>query len=265
MKVQDRYAGDVGDFLKLGLLRYLASPRDGLSSMRLGVVWYRVLDEAHNADGKHVAYLTQSSVVGRSLRKLDTDLYDRLSEMVGSGTRSVAALEHAGVLPQDSASFSEPLTFRHLASTARVQRIAHRLEWLSRALLAMDGCELVFVDPDNGVRRSDHRVPSHRTKTEKHAYFDELHQFSSRGQSLIAYHHADRSTTVERQAQLRLADARDELDLEPLAAIRAWRGTNRLFLVLPVESDRARMKARLQVLERSPWSTELRVYWWPTN
>ena len=52
--MQDRYAGDLGDFLTFGLLRWLV-PSSG--PLRLGVVWYRTLDEAHNADGKHIAYL----------------------------------------------------------------------------------------------------------------------------------------------------------------------------------------------------------------
>jgi hypothetical protein len=54
--VQDRYAGDLGDYLKLRLLRWLAPP-GALASPRLGVVWYSTADETHNDDGKHVAYL----------------------------------------------------------------------------------------------------------------------------------------------------------------------------------------------------------------
>lgn len=57
--VQDRYAGDLGDYLKFGLLRSLAST-DSPASLRLGVVWYWTLDEAHNADGKHIGYLQPS-------------------------------------------------------------------------------------------------------------------------------------------------------------------------------------------------------------
>lgn len=116
--MQDRCAADVGDFLKLGLLRYLTFPRPGVSSLRLGVVWYRVLDEVHNADGKHVAYLSQTRVAGRSLRKLDPDLHDRLGNVIRSGTRSVAALEQAGVLPQGSPTFNEALTVGHLPPSA---------------------------------------------------------------------------------------------------------------------------------------------------
>ena len=55
--VQDRYAGDLGDYLKFGLLRWLVPPGSSVSP-QLGVVWYRTADEAHNGDGKHVAFST---------------------------------------------------------------------------------------------------------------------------------------------------------------------------------------------------------------
>ncbi len=115
--------------------------------------------------------------------------------------RSDAALEAAGVLPTESPCFSEALGFAHLPSWAKTPRVAWRKQWLSRGVAATEECELVCVDPDNGVRLSDHGTPSHRNKTEKHAYFDELLPFIGRGQSLVAYHHADRST-VDRQAHL---------------------------------------------------------------
>ena len=51
--MQDRYAGDVGDFVKLGLLRALSPGR------KLGMAWYRYPDESHNGDGRHITYLDQ--------------------------------------------------------------------------------------------------------------------------------------------------------------------------------------------------------------
>ena len=42
--MQNRYAGDVGDFGKLGLLRQLTS-----SQLDIGVNWYLAPDESHNA------------------------------------------------------------------------------------------------------------------------------------------------------------------------------------------------------------------------
>jgi hypothetical protein len=64
-EVQDRYVGDLGDYLKLGLLRWLTT---GTSAPRVGVVWYRTVDEAHNADGKHIAPRRQAgSSVGMAM------------------------------------------------------------------------------------------------------------------------------------------------------------------------------------------------------
>jgi len=88
--MQDRYAGDLGDFLKLGLLRWLVAPSFDAPPHRLGVVWYLAPNESHNADGKHVAYLDRQNSAGRQLRPLDPDLYDRLVAMVAGGERSVA-------------------------------------------------------------------------------------------------------------------------------------------------------------------------------
>jgi len=204
--------------------------------MRLGVVWYRVPDEVHNADGKHVSYLSPSSNVGRSLRNLDPDLYERLGGVVRSGVRTVDALEQAGVLPAGTRYANAPLSFTDLAPSARNARIDRRRRWLSDALDEVADCDLIFVDPDNGVRRCDHSTPSHRTDAVKHAYYDELAQFIARGQSLIAYHHADRSASVPVQAHRRLADAAGQLAIEPLAAVQASRGSSRLFLIVPVAS-----------------------------
>ena len=90
--MQDRYVGDVGDYLKLGLLRWLTNATPAL---RLGVVWYRTPNEEHNADGKHIAYLRSDHSAARTLRPLDPDLYDRLSSLVADGRRTVVDLSSA--------------------------------------------------------------------------------------------------------------------------------------------------------------------------
>lgn len=258
--MQDRYAGDLGDFLKLGLLRWLVAPSCEMPPMRLGVVWYLAPEESHNADGKHVAYLDPACAAGKALRPLDPDLYDRLAMMVAGGHRSVASLEAAGVLPEGSQTFAERLDFGDLAPAARQARVDRRCEWLDGALGATEDCSMVFFDPDNGVRRSDHSTPSYRSKAEKHMYLSELRPFVERDQSVVVYHHADRSAPVPVQAQRRLADLRDELGVPPLAAVRASRGTTRLFLVAPSPTQRALLGHRLDRLADSRWSDELTVY-----
>lgn len=53
--MQDRYAGDVGGFGKLGMLRQIAT-----TGLKIGVNWYLTYkpEEHNNDDGKHVKYLT---------------------------------------------------------------------------------------------------------------------------------------------------------------------------------------------------------------
>lgn len=71
-EMQNRYAGDAGDFGKIGLLRSLA--RTGL---KVGVNWYLVADEAHNEDGRHIGYLHDSKFAG-----CDDELLGKLGCMV---------------------------------------------------------------------------------------------------------------------------------------------------------------------------------------
>mgnify|MGYP006901767588 FL=1 len=79
--MQDRYAGDVGDFIKLGLLRALSPDR------RLGVAWYRYPDESHNDDGRHTGYLART----QEFASLDQELFAHLRDVV-LGERSIASL-----------------------------------------------------------------------------------------------------------------------------------------------------------------------------
>ncbi|MFP4539023.1 MAG: hypothetical protein ACLFPA_12065, partial [Dichotomicrobium sp.] len=69
--MQDRYTGDIGDFVKYALLRHLARDR------RLGIAWYLYPDEA-NGDGKHTSYLSDPD----TWRHLDPDLFDELQLIV---------------------------------------------------------------------------------------------------------------------------------------------------------------------------------------
>lgn len=253
--VQDRYAGDVGDFVTFGLLRWLTAADDEHPGLSLGVLWYLTADESHNGDGKHITYVDPTTRIGRSLQSLDPDLHRRLADVVLT-ERSVAALERSGALPAGTLTFADRLD---LVDVVPGERASFRVAWLRRALAALAGCDVVFADPDNGIRPDGHRVRRDHPRSAKHAYVDELGAFAERGQALVVYHHADRSAPVAVQAQRRL----DELSevAEPIAAVRASRGTVRLFLVAGTGAVADRLRARLSALESSPWHEHLSVTW----
>ena len=80
--MQDRYAGEVGDFVKVGLWRrWIAGEASG-EQWPLWVHWYLTPDEARNADGKHVGYLSPHNRWYSALRACDPDLMLGLAEVV---------------------------------------------------------------------------------------------------------------------------------------------------------------------------------------
>lgn len=151
--MQDRYTGDIGDYGKLGLLRCLAA-----AGLRVGVNWYRTSDEDHNEDGKFTQYVQASGQT--SYRPYDPLLWDSLAQIVNSGQQRVESLETPDIL--DAVFYNEPLDFRKVSFR---ERAGIRADWHRRALAALDGCETVFVDPDNGLM-----VPSARRSKKANKY-----------------------------------------------------------------------------------------------
>jgi hypothetical protein len=220
--VQDRYAGDVGDFVKLGLLRHLAAePVAGGARLEVGLNWYLAPDEAHNADGKHIAYLAPSSRYHSSLARCDPELIRCLARVVATG-RSVEALEQSGALPAGTPTHRERLT--------RAQDPATRRAWHSRALDSLADVDVVLADPDNGLASSAVTPRLH-----KYTLVAELADYAHRGQSLIAYQHAGRSASAIAQAHDRLGQLSSAVGQAPAGAIIVHRGSCRFFLVTSTE------------------------------
>jgi hypothetical protein len=172
--MQNRYAGDIGDFGKLGLLRALES-----AGFSVGVNWYLTPDETHNGDGRHIAYLKDDRY-----SRCDPALWQALGHIVTSGQRSVRALEDAALL--GAKYYDEPLNF---AGTAKAHRGMLRQEWHDRALEQLTGCDIIFSDPDNGLM-----VPSAQEtlRSNKFVLPAELAQDHHTGASVIYYQHKAR-------------------------------------------------------------------------
>lgn len=170
--LQDRYAGDVGDFVKLGLLRAISSGR------RLGVAWYRFPDEDYNGDGRHIDYLER-----QDLRRLDPDLFDHLCAIT-LAERSIASL--LPLLP-GVVSADESLGIGEVAIR---QRRSWREQWFARAQAALTDCQIVFADPDNGVVDDDDRRKG-RVKFGKQIPLSEVAALA-KGRCAVIYHHNTR-------------------------------------------------------------------------
>lgn len=171
--MQDRYAGDVGDYVKLGLLRALAVDR------KLGVVWYRFPDEDHNKDGRHITYLDKPE----HYRQFDPTLFEHLRRVVVNA-RSISSL--LPVLP-GAASYLDSVDSSLVPAR---QRREWRRAWFSRALDQTSGCDIVFADPDNGiVDNADKRKGL--AKFGKQMPLSEVQSLAD-GRCAVVYHHNTR-------------------------------------------------------------------------
>lgn len=174
--MQDRYTGDIGDFVKYGLLRAIRGRK------RLGVAWYLHPDDEPNGNGQHTAYLEQRT----QWRHLDPDLFDVLQRLVDGGERSVGAVQAAGVL--GSAAFAvEPLDIGRVSVGARKR---WRREWFERVRSRLADYDLVFADPDNGLF-PDERFQPTRRECAKRIPLAEAKALAA-GRAAVIYHHNTR-------------------------------------------------------------------------
>lgn len=266
--MQDRYAGDVGDFGKYALLnRLCAGDGNGGSVLDLGVLWYRFTDDEPGAqtDGKHIGYLQPRKC--EEFRRCDPGLWEKMHKVV-YGHRSIAEVEASGALPAKTAYYSTPLSFGchelHAVGQKRTARQKKRCAWLQAGRDAVAGADLIFVDPDNGFASKG--VKPHHQKGPKYVFCCDLNAHVDAGQSLVVYYHLGRNKSHDAQ----ISDWLDTLSkrfghLRGIFALRYRRGTARAYFVLPGPKHAKPLAARAQTLTASDslWRKHFdhRIYW----
>ena len=251
--MQDRYTGDAGDFGKYGLLRRLRGLDD--PTLRLGVIWYRtgksIVESDSTNDGKYTTYLLGENE--RLYRPCDPPLYDRLRQIALPGPRSdrrVQAVEQSGLLGPDARFHSEylPGPDKKASQQERQEVVAQRRRWVQTARRNTADCDILFLDPDNGLEIPSE--PMTRFNAPKYTYLEEVQQFFGRGQSLVIYQHRNHEGTKETQ----FASRREQLQqlLDP-ADIFALYFSARIFIVLAASTHAEVLADRVLALVDSAW------------
>jgi hypothetical protein len=241
--MQDRYVGDIGDFAKFGLLRYILSD---LPQLKLGVQWYKVPDEIHNNDGRNIDYLAS----GNKFRDCDHDLYHALAAMVIAGERTLSAVQKKGILSPNTLYFETPLTYEGVPSARRPE---YRREWLKCANDALRNADVIFTDPDNGLEVKG--IDRHDLKGPKFTFYDDLIPFAQSGKSLIIYQHATRQGAFTDQIQRRLDVLRFKLDphITQFAVVRFRRVSARAFIFAMAKAHATALQDRIDAFVKGPW------------
>jgi len=218
--MQNRYVGDIGDYLKLGILRMLSRGH------RLGMAWWLFPDEHHNQDGRHVGYLASPG----QWRRFDPDLFDTLQKIVFSGERNVRALETANILPE--AIFSNEVI---PVGGPIADRRKQRGQWFQRVKESLGGTDLVFVDPDNGLEPDGFRCGS--AKAGKSVMIAEIQELAIPGRCLMVYHHQTRRKGGHQVEIAHRADWLRQAGFEKVDALRAKPYSARAYFLLNAPND----------------------------
>ena len=171
--MQDRYAGDIGDYGKFALLR--AMEAQGLT---VGVNWYlsKTLPSEIHDDGKYR--------IPTQYENLDPELSATLNRIFDlREARSVQALEQARLLASNL-----------FVNDAVPKEVDQRTAWHRAALASLADCDIVFLDPDNGLNVKSVKPGSQRSP--KYVWLHEVSDYVASGKSVIVYNHRPRKKAV---------------------------------------------------------------------
>lgn len=252
--MQNRYVGDIGDFGKYGLLRVLCGTSPHL---RLGVVWY-LYDPKNEkvGDGRYISYLDcdKTKPTERNYGRFavcDINLYLKLRKIVCSDMRHVSAICEEGVLPPNTIFYDKELSFDDLPPSAKQRRKERRQSWLDGAVKKTENCEIVFLDPDNGLETKSVQ-PFHK-EGPKYVFLKEIRPYVERCQSVVIYQHLGRNLPAEQQICQRARQLRKQLRINDIMALPYGRGTARIFFVLPAQEHQGIIRSRAEQLVQGPW------------
>ena len=213
--MQNRYVADIGDYVKLAILRALAHDRS------LGIVWWLFPDERHNKDGSHRKYLERHN----EWKRFDPDLFDALLEIERQQKLDVHALENASGF-RNAVFVSDPIP----CEMPYTQRPTDRNMWLASIKEKLKDCDFVFLGPDNGIASEGLKLT--RRCAGKSVTMDEIKELQDSNRAVVVYHHQTRFKDGHSSERLHISARLKEKGIKVSGALRAKPWAPRLFFIL---------------------------------
>ncbi len=220
--MQDRYAGDIGDFGKFGLLKALQ-----VQGLSVGVNWYRVdpIGIEMKADGSFKQEDGKYTIPKR-FWECDETLAEKLTKIAKSDQRSIQALEKETFIT-GARYYNEYVT------------VERRDEWHKKALEQFTNTDIVFLDPDNGMIVKS--VGRNSSRSIKYILYEEVADYIKQRHSVLIYNHRSRKKEEEYFheicSNLALFSGISENEILKITFPRC---SVRDFFALPVSEDHAR-------------------------
>ena len=234
--MKNQYIGDVGDYGKYGLLRFLAQ-----KGVKIGVNWY--LTEGEDNFGKDRDYLKRED----KFRPYDPNLFEAMKDL--QSEPNVALVKELQIIP-NAIYFEDALNTDELPAK---ERKAERARRHAKALAELISAELVFADPDVGTLRKKMSVSCNGA--EHYADLHELADHYFHGQDVVYYcHKAFRTDEAWRRKKREFLTFDQKLKLDAhLFVLTYSRGMQRsyVFVVHPGRAEEYR--AYIDEFLAGPW------------
>lgn len=241
--MQDRYAGDIGDYGKIGLLG--AIQRSGLS---IGVNWYKTqpTQQEYRSDGT----FRQNDGKYRippELAVCDLELADTLNNISQKEKRAIKDVENANLIP-NAIYYDDNVT------------VETRAIWHDNALNTLASPDLVFLDPDNGLLVKS--VGKRSVKSVKYAFYEEVSDYIRRGQSVMIYNHRSRKKPEIYFGEIyRNFQSIDEIRNKTIKIITFPRYSVRDYFIICANSSHSfKIQDALNILVQSAWGEKKMCY-----
>ena len=208
--MKNQYVGDIGDYGKYGLLRFLAS-----HGIKIGVNWFLTENDG-STDGKFTTYLKNPAD-----RVYDPELFDALQNIADHPDKTIKMIEQAGIIP-GAEFYGELLKGSSLEADAREW---NRRLWFNNSTLMLGNAELIFADPDNGI---SYRKTARTKDSEKFILPEDVAEYYNSGRNVVYYcHKGRRKQEAWDQAK---EEIRNHIRDAQLLAVTCHRGTQRSYI-----------------------------------
>ncbi|MGD0731495.1 MAG: hypothetical protein ABR956_09525 [Terracidiphilus sp.] len=235
--MQERYLGDVHDYIKFALLRHLHKAL----KIRIGVNWY-LTDPENNGDGRIRGFLERPP----EWECLDKDLFDKLRPFREPTYRTLENFEQDEILPKNTLYYK-----------CKVSTKDDRTKWHEHAVSALSQAQLIFLDQDNGFE-----VMRMNGKTHKYAIYSEAVEYYQRGKIVAGIQFAGRRNPKALGERIKCELARRTSCSEEVPVLQAHVTPNILFVTIcPNKRIEEVSTALKSFAEKSPffkWDREMK-------
>ena len=237
--MKNQYIGDIGDYGKYGLLRFMAN-----RGIKIGVNWYLTENDG-SSDGRFTDYLNRPEE-----KIYDPELFDALREISTRSDKTVKMIEDAHLIP--GAEFhSELLKSCTLEPDAREW---NRRLWFNNSTLLLGDSELIFADPDNGI---SYKKTARTKDSEKFILPGDVSEYYNSGKNVVFYcHKGRRKQEAWEQAK---TEIRNHIRDVQILAVTCHRGTQRSYIFVLHPDCVRRYEQILQAFLESVWG---RMFTW---